>query len=211
MRSRRRSHGVFALVAAWFIAGCSGTGATPPPPSGGQTSPTAVVPSSQAVPPTAGAVGGGGFVDVCEVVTQADVAPFFTTTMTASSFTAEPGVESICSYQVNPHDGLAPMQITEVVGPTAAGRLSAMQGGNKDEVPLPGIGDSAVRTPNIAEFGALKGSTFCQVSLGSGNSSHYVGLPSPDASGLVSDAAALALVQRLEPFCAKIFGATGAG
>jgi hypothetical protein len=207
-------HGLSAcvLAAVFLIAGCSSVATTPPPSAaGGQGNSSPAAPSGQPVSPTDGAAGSGGFVDVCQVVTEADVAPFFTTAMNATSFTVQPGVESTCSYQVAPHDGLAPMQITEWVGPAAEAAFAAMQGGNNDEIPLPGIGDTAIRTPNLPEFGALKGSTFCQVSLGSGNSTHYVGLPSPDPSGLVPDAAALALVQRLEPLCVKLFSATGVG
>jgi hypothetical protein len=149
-------------------------------------------------------------VDVCQVVTQADVAPFFTTAMTATEDTSQTGEASACYYQVTPHDGLAPMQIVAVIGDQAAASFASVTGGNEGQVALPGIGDRAVHSPGQASFEAIKGSTFCAVYLGLGNSTHYAGMPSPDANGNLPDAAAVAYAQKLGALCDKIFAAAGA-
>ena len=208
-----RSAGVFVVAITFAVAACgsSGGSATPSqsPASGGTTS---VAPTAGGVVSSApaGSGGGSGPVDVCQVVSQADVAPFFTTAMTATEDTSQTGEASACIYQVTPHDGLAPMQILAVNGDQAAATLANYTGGNEGEVPLPGIGDKAMHSPGQASFEAIKGSTFCAVSLGAGNSSHYAGMPSPDANGNLSDAAAVAYAQQLFPLCLKVFAATGA-
>jgi len=149
-------------------------------------------------------------VDVCQVVTQADVAPFFTTAITATEDTSQTGETSACYYQVTPPDGLLPMQIVAVNGDQAAAEFAGVSAGNGGQVALPGIGDQAVHTPGQASFEAIKGSTYCAVYLGLGNSTHYAGMPSPDANGNLPDAAAVAYAQKLGALCDKIFAAAGA-
>ena len=201
------------MLIAVVVAACgSGGGGNPTPAlsaaAGGATSITPTNGDGASSAP-AGAGGGSGSVDVCQVVSQAVVAPFFTTAMTQYD-TSQTGEESDCSYQVSPHDGLAPMEIVVVNGDQAAAKFESYTGGNEGEVPLPGIGDKAVHSPGQASFEAIKGSTFCAVSLGLGNSSHYAGMPSPDANGNLSDAAAVAYAQHLATLCTMIFAATGA-
>jgi hypothetical protein len=204
----------FAVVIAVVVAGCgsSGGGSATPALSGAAGGATSIAPTTaggtSAAPAGAGA--GSGSVDVCQDVSQAVVAPFFTTAMTATEDTSQTGEASLCYYQVTPHDGLAPMSILAVNGDQAAATFANYTGGNEGAVPLPGIGDQAVHQPGQASFEAIKGSTFCAVSLGLGNSTHYVGMPSPDANGNLSDAAAVAYAQQLFPLCLKIFAAAGA-
>jgi hypothetical protein len=215
MRSYRCwSAAVFAVLIAVVVAACGSSGGGSP-----TLAPSAVAGGAATIPSTSrggassapvGAGAGSGSVDVCQVVSQAVVAPFFTTAMTATEDTSQTGEASLCYYQVTPHDGLAPMSILAVNGDQAAATFANYTGGNEGEVPLSGIGDKAVHSPGQASFEAIKGSTFCAVSLGSGNSTHYVGMPSPDANGDLSDAAAVAYAQRLFPLCLKVFAAAGA-
>jgi hypothetical protein len=207
-----RSAGVFVVAITFAVAGCgsSGGSATPSlPAAGGGTTSAAPTTGGVVSSAPAGTGGGSGAVDVCQVVSQADVAPFFTTAMT--QYAASPtGEESDCYYQVTPHDGTAPMEIVVVNGDQAEAQFASYTGGNEGEVPLPGIGDKAVHSPGQASFQAIKGSTFCAVFLGLGNSTHYVGMPSPDANGDLTDAAAVAYAQQLFPLCLKVFAAAGA-
>jgi hypothetical protein len=203
---------VAAITVAVAACGSSGGGSATLAPSAAAGGATSIAPTSGggASSAPAGAGGGSGSVDVCQVVGQAVVAPFFTTAMTATEDTSQTGEASACIYQVSPHDGLAPMQILAVNGDQAAATFANYTGGNEGAVPLPGIGDKAVHSPGQASFEAIKGSTFCAVSLGAGNNTHYAGMPSPDANGNLSDAAAVAYAQQLAPLCAMIFAATGA-
>ena len=208
-----RSAGVFVVAITFAVAACgsSGGSATPSlPAAGGGT--TSVAPTTGGVVSSApaGTGGGSGAVDVCQVVSQADVAPFFTAAMTATEDDSQTGQASLCYYQVTPHDGLAPMAITVVNGDQAAAKFVVATAGNEGGVPLLGIGDRAVRSPGQASFEAIKGSTLCAVGLGLGNRTHYVGMPSPDANGNLTDAAAVAYAQQFFPLCLKIFAAAGA-
>ena len=211
---RSLSAGAFVVAITIAVAACgssSGGSATPSlSAAAGGTASVAPAAGGGVSSAPVGTGGGSGPVDVCQVVSQADVAPFFTTAMTATEDTSQTGEASACFYQVTPHDGLAPMQIDMVNGDQAAATFANYTGGNEGEVPLPGIGDKAVHSPGQASFEAIKGSTFCAVSLGLGNSTHYVGMPSPDANGHLTDAAAVAYAQQLFPLCLKIFAAAGA-
>jgi hypothetical protein len=215
MRTRwPRSAVVFVAAITLVVAACGSSGGGNATPSLSATAsgiasiaPTAGTGASSA---PAGTGGGSGTVDVCQIVSQADVAPFFTTAMTATEDPSQTGEASRCYYQVTPHDGLAPMSILAVNGDQAAAAFANYTGGNEGEVPLPGIGDKAVHSPGQASFEAIKGSTLCAVGLGAGNSTHYVGMPSPDANGNLTDAAAVAYAQQFFPLCLKIFAAAGA-
>ena len=224
------SAGVFLVAITVAVAACGSTngGSATPSPSaavGGATSvapsasPSAAVGGATSVAPSAAQLassapaspgGGSGRVDVCQVVTQADVAPFFTTAITATEDTSQTGETSACYYQVTPPDGLLPMQIVAVNGDQAAAEFAGVSAGNGGQVALPGIGDQAVHSPGQASFEAIKGSTYCAVYLGLGNSTHYAGMPSPDANGNLPDAAAVAYAQKLGALCDKIFAAAGA-
>jgi hypothetical protein len=199
--------GAAMLSMALVVAACGGAGAAAGTVSGGGA--TAASGGGATTAPVGSAGGASGGLDVCQVVTQADVAPFFTSPMTAESDTSLSGETSGCVYQVSPHDGLPPMQIQAVVGDQAAGAYAAFTGGNEGALALSGIGDHAVRSPGSASFAAIKGSTFCTVELGSGNNAHYAGLPTADADGNLPDAGAEAYALRLGALCAKIFAAAG--
>lgn len=196
------------------LAACGSTGggsATPSPLAAASGAPSiAPIAGGGASSAPAGTGGGSGTVDVCQVVGQADVAPFFTTAITATEDTSQTGESSACYYQVTPHDGLAPMQIVAINGDQAAAAFLTATAGNEGQVALPGIGDRAVHSPGQASFEAIKGSTFCAVYLGGGNNAHYAGMASPDANGNLPDAAAVAYAQQLAPLCAKIFAAARA-
>jgi hypothetical protein len=192
---------ILSAVAALAVAACAGGGSAP-------TSTPVSATQGPAAADTGGS--GAGHLDVCQIVTQADVAPFFTGPMTAEEDTSQTGEYSQCFYQVTPHDGLPPMQIYVVNGDQAATALGSFSGGNEGALPMSGIGDQAVRQPGQASFAAIKGSTFCSVQLGAGNSAHYAGLPAPGADGNLPDAAAAAYALRLAALCDKIWAASGA-
>ncbi len=224
------SAGVFLVAITVAVAACGSTsgGSATLSPSTAVAGATSAAPSAAASTAVAGATsaapsaaelsssapaspgGGSGRVDVCQVVTQADVAPFFTTSITATEDTSQTGETSACYYQVKPDDGLPPMQIVAVNGDQAAAEFAGVTAGNGGQVALPGIGDKAVHSPGQASFEAIKGSTFCAVYLGVGNSTHYAGMPSPDANGNLPDAAAVAFAEKLGGLCNKIFAAAGA-
>ena len=122
-----RSAGVFVVAITFAVAACGSSGGGSVSPSlssaaGGTISvaPTAGGGASSA---PAGTGGGSGPVDVCQVVSQADVAPFFTTAITAIEDTSQTGEASLCYYQVTPHDGLAPMSILVVNGDQAKAKF----------------------------------------------------------------------------------------
>lgn len=198
--------GVLGLATVAVLAGCGGTAA----PSAEGAGPTAGAPGSAGASTGTGVAGGGsGAFDVCQVVTQADVAPFFTGPITAEEDTSQSGEFSQCIYQVTPHDGLAPMEIYVVRGDQAQIAMGAFSGGNEGALPFTGVGDQAVRQPGQASFAVIKGSTFCSVQLGSGNNAHYAALPAADASGNLPNAGAEAYARRLVTLCDKIFAASG--
>jgi hypothetical protein len=208
MNTKRSSlAGIMTLAIAAVLAGCGGSGTGALPSTGG--GPAGAIDAGGS-PPAGGGPAGGGAVDVCQIVTQADVAPFFTSPMTAEEDTSQTGQYSQCIYQVATHDGLPPMEIYVVHGDQAATAYGSFTGGNSTHLPLSGIGDQAERTPGTASFAAIKGSTFCTVQLGAGNGSHYAGLPSPDPDGTLPDAGAEAYALRLAALCVKIFAASGA-
>jgi hypothetical protein len=192
-----------ALLLAACGAGATVTGGGNP---GAPTQPAVGV--GQTAPATGPTGVGAAAIDVCQVLGVADTQPLFTTTITATEDTSQTGDRSACSYQVNPHDGHAPMTIEVVVGNQASTYVESFHGGNGGPyIDIPNVGDQAFRVAGQVELVALKGTTACSIQPGFDNSSHYAGLASPDSQGNIPDDSATAFVEKLVPLCEKIFAA----
>ncbi|MGH2465156.1 MAG: hypothetical protein ACRDGI_06830 [Candidatus Limnocylindrales bacterium] len=205
---------VVIVLSTAALAACASSPTSVPAASIGSPLPngaTAQAPagsSSAGAPASAG--GASGVVDVCQVLGVAEVQPLFVTTITATDDPSGTGDQSICQYQVDPHDGLAPMEIEAVFGSQASVFVESRHGGNEGPyVDIPNAGDQAFRPAGQASLVALKGMTACSIQLGGGNSAHYAGLASPDPLGNLPDDSASAFVARLVPLCLKIFAAAG--
>jgi len=196
-----------ALVSAALLSACtSGAGGGQGVGSSGSSSGVAPTsgPGVAASDSTASGMADDspGVVDVCGIVTAADVEQLFPGTVTAAP---EPTNASGCSYVFAPEDqGLS---IEAVTGDQAQMFWTGNVAPNgTDTVALSGIGDKAMRAPGEPDLVALKGSTFCEVET-NGAPELYQGLATPDPSDIVPDDTANAVAQKLGTLCDKIFAA----
>ncbi len=189
-----------AAVATLVLAACSGS-ATPVPPA---ASPT----GGQSI---AGATDGGGgltagVVDVCGIVTAADVAALYTGPATAKVEPGLAGETSGCDYIATQFPDDESVSIQVVSGDQAsffwAGNIPPQ---GDDDIPLTGIGDQAMRAAGSPDLVSIKGTVFCEVEAGSGNTEIYADLATPDASDNLPDDAATAFAEKLGALCNKIF------
>jgi hypothetical protein len=195
---------VLGVVASIALAACSGGGAPTAPASGGagDGGPTAAPQTAS----TGTAGGPAGTIDVCAVVTVADVASLFSGPVTAKTEPGLVGTASGCQYISNQYPDDESLTIEVVTGDQAA----SFWNGNvppqgQDAIPLTGVGDKAMRAAGAPDFVSLKGSIFCEAEAGSANTEIYSGLATPDASDNVPDDSATAFAQRMGALCNKVF------
>ncbi len=150
-------------------------------------------------------VSAAGAIDVCAVVTAADVAPLFSGAVTATAEQGLTGTASGCSYaSTQTGEGIA----MEVVTGDAASTYwsgNTPPSGNADTIPVAGIGDKAMRAPDGPDFVSIKGSVFCEIEDGSENPATFNGLPTPDANNTWAADAATAFAQKVGSLCNKVF------
>ena len=198
---------VLGLVAALALAACSGgSAATTPAASGSVGGGSSATPQT----PPAGSGGGSSPVDVCAMVTAADVASLYSGPVTTRTEPGLVGEASGCEYISKQYPDDESLTIEVVAGDLAA----TFWAGNippqgTDSIPVSGIGDKAMRGPGAPDLVSIKGSVFCEVEAGSGNTEIYTGLATPDASDNVPDDSATAFAEKMGALCDKIFAAAG--
>jgi hypothetical protein len=192
-----------AAVAIFGLGACSGGPA--PIASGGSTTSGPDVTATAAT--ASGGIGGvAGAIDVCAVVTAADVASLFSGAVTAKTEPGLAGEASGCQYVATKFADDESLSIEVVSGDQATSFWTgniAPQG--EDTIPLTGIGDQAARQPGTPDLVSIKGSIFCEGEAGSGNTEIYAGLATPDASDNVPDDSASAFAEKIGALCNKIF------
>jgi hypothetical protein len=196
-----------AAVAILGLAACSGD--TAPRASGGEPgSGTAATATAATVSDGSGS--GAGAVDVCAVVTAADVASLYAGPVTAKTEPGLAGESSGCQYIATRFPDAESLSIEVVSGDQAAqfwtGNIPPQ---GEDSIPLGGIGDRAMRMPGTPDLVSIKGSIFCEAETGSANAEIYVGLATPNASDNVPDDSATAFAERIGALCNKIFAGLG--
>jgi hypothetical protein len=210
--SLRWTKPLVVLVPVVLIAACSsGAGGPAGPGSGGSAAATA--PGAPAASVVEGSTGGGTgasdagdggttVVDVCRLVTAADVAKVFPGSVTAA---VEPTNPSGCSYVFAPEDqGLT---IEVVAGDQAQTFWTGNTGPQgSDTIAVSGIGDQAMREPGNPDLVAIKGSTFCEVEE-NGAPELYQGMATPDPNDKISDDEANTIAQKFGSFCNLVFAA----
>ncbi len=198
---------VLGVVAALALSACSSGGAPSASASAGAGDGGPTAAPQTASTGTAGI--SAGAIDVCAVVTAADVASLFSGPAGA---TTEPGLvggASGCSYASNQTDEGFTIEV--VTGDQAAAYWSGNTPpqGQDDTIPLTGIGDKAMRAAGAADFVSLKGSIFCEAEVGSEDPDTFTGLATPDASDNVPDDSATAFAEKIGQLCNKIFASAG--
>lgn len=195
---------LLGVLTTMVLAACSGGAAPTAPASGGVGAggPTAA-PQTRSTG-TAGAPVGA--IDVCAVVTAADAAAVFTGPVTAK---AEPGLVGSaagCSYIATQDADGEGLSIEVIWGDQAAAYWTGNtppQG--QDSIPLTGVGDKAMRGPGSPDLVSIKGSVFCEIEAGSGNTQIYAGLATPDASDNVPDDSATTFAEKIGQLCDRVF------
>jgi hypothetical protein len=197
-----------AAVAILGLAACAGGAA--PNASGGDTTSGAVV-TATAATGSDGIGSGAGTIDVCAVVTAADVASLFSGPVTAKVEPDLVGAASGCQYVATKFPGRESLSIEVIAGDQAASFWTgSIPPQGEGSIPISGIGDRAMRKPGTPDVVSIKGSIFCEAEAGSSNTGTYVGLASPDSSGNVPDDSASAFAERIGALCDKIFAGAGA-
>jgi hypothetical protein len=195
---------VLGVSATILLAACSGGGAPGAPASGGAGGGGPTAAPQTASTGTAGAPAGP--IDVCAVVTAADVAPFYSGPVTAQTEPGLTGEASGCHYIANQHPGNESLSIEVVAGDQAGSFWTGnIPPQGDDDVPLTGVGDQAMRKAGSPDLVSIKGSIFCEAEAGSSNSEIYIGLATPDASHNVPDDSATAFAEKMGQLCNKIF------
>jgi hypothetical protein len=195
---------LIAVLATMTLAACSGGGAASAPASAASGDGGATGAPQTAATGTAG--GPAGTIDVCTVVTAADVASLFSGPVTAKTEPGLVGEASGCDYIANQYPDDESLSIQVVSGDQATSFWTGnIPPQGTDSIPLSGIGDKAARAAGAPDFVSLKGSIFCEAEAGSANTEIYTGLATPDASDNVPDDSATAFAQRMGALCNEIF------
>lgn len=198
----RTSRAIAALATSLvLVSGCSAGGGTATGSS--TTGPTgAAAPSAAGVPSeAAGSAKPGGAIDVCQVITVADVEALFTgSSVTATTVPNDP---SACSYSFQPEgEGFS---IKAATGDQAAMFWAGSIPPQGDySIALTGIGSQAMREPGYPNLASTSGSIFCEIDTSAGATELYGGLATPDTNDHVPDDAATAIAQKLGTLCNKI-------
>ncbi len=185
------------LVSACSAGGGTGTGSSTTAPTGAATPSAADLPSEPA-----GSDQAGDQIDVCAVVTAADVVALFPgSSVTVSTL---PSGTSACSYSFQPEgEGIS---IDTWTGDQAAMFWTGSIPPQGDySIQLSGIGSQAMRKPGYPDFASTSGSVFCEIDTSAGATELYSGLATPDAHDRVPDDVATAIAQKLGTLCNKIF------
>ena len=138
-------------------------------------------------------------IDVCSIVSVADVQPLVRDPITARPRTDLTGASG-CIFATAKD---VTVDVTTIEGSQAA----AAWAGTDPGPTVAGIGDQAMREPGSAILSAIKGSIVCTVDINDPQAESYVGLASPDANGNIPDDSANAFAQKLGQLCNKIFAA----
>jgi hypothetical protein len=186
-----------AALGVLLLAACSG-GATTTPPADGVSTPASD--ATTTVPQSTSDTGAQGAIDVCHIVTVADVQPLVKEPVTATPRTDLVGQASGCTFRTAAD---VIVDVTTVSGDQAATAWAEAETGPA----VPGVGDQAMREPGSAIVDALKGTVMCSVDIGDQDASSYVGLATPDANGDLPDDSANAFAQKLGALCNLIFAA----
>lgn len=189
---------LMAIVASCLAASSSGGASAPP---GVSRAPTVTQAAAATVQATSNPAAAGGAIDVCAIVTVADVQPFVRDPVTASPRTDLTGEASGCEFATAADVNV---EVTTVSGDQAA---TAWAEQADTGIALSGVGDQAVREPGSAIMWAIKGSVMCSVDISDSQASSYVGLASEDANGNIPDDSANSFSQKLGALCNKIFAA----
>ena len=184
-----------------LVSACSAGGGTD---TGNSTTPIGAAAPSTASMPTAatGSDQAGGQIDVCAVVTAADVEALFAgSSVTIATLPSGP---SACSYSFQPEaEGFSIDTGTGDLAATLWTGNIPPQGDHS--IRLSGIGSQAMRAPGDPGFVSTSGSVFCEINTSVGATELYSGLATPDANDQVPDDAATAIAQKLGTLCNKIF------
>ncbi len=187
-----------SIIVAVCLAACSNGGASAP---GGvsQAAPTATLAAAATLPASPNPATGGA-IDICSIVSVADVQPLVKDPITASPRSDLVGEASGCRYLTVADVGVV---VTAINGDQAALAWSQTEQGPT----VSGVGDQAMREPGSAIVSAIKENVFCSVDISELNDSAYVGLSPEDANGNTPDDSAGPFAQKLGALCDKIFAA----
>jgi hypothetical protein len=182
-----------------LLAACSG-GATTTPPADGVSTPASG--TTTTAPQATSTTGTSGTIDVCLIITTADVEALFTgSSVTATTLPNDP---SACSYSFQPEE--EGFDIMARTGDQAAMLWAGNIPPQGDySIALTGIGSQAMRQPGYPDFVSTTGAVFCEIDTSAGATELYSGTATPDANDQVPDDAATAIAQKLGTLCSKIF------
>lgn len=188
-----------AALSVLVLAACSG-GVTATPPADGASTPASG--ATTTVPQGTSDTGAQGAIDVCQVITTADVEALFTgSSVTATTLPNDP---SACSYSFQPED--EGFDIMARTGDQAAMFWTGSIPPQGDySIALTGIGSQAMRQPGYPDFVSTSGAVFCEIDTSAGATELYSGTATPDTHDQVPDDAATAIAQKLGTLCSKIF------
>jgi hypothetical protein len=151
----------------------------------------------------------------CEQLSVADVQPFYKSPVAKTTVDQNSVVQgtSECFFKTTPQGSSLQIITTSSAALIAQDAMTAKHDG-KPGVPLPGIGDKAIRQADDVWVFATQGGVFCAVqgnhaadSAQNAAALELRGLKTSDVrSGKIPDATAQALAEQLGTLCNKIFG-----
>jgi hypothetical protein len=192
-------------VASCLIAACSGS-ISGHSAAGGTNAAAAGSAALGSVAP--GATSGSAN---CKQLTFADVQPLLIEKIVSVAVTVPEanGTGQQCVFTGKATDRTGAVDVLVLTGSEATQAYAEDVAGDSDgAVPVPGIGDKASRDKGDGQVSSIKGSTYCAVTLGSGDDVPGVG-PLEEAAGAtthIAESAYDTVAKALGTLCNRIYG-----